>query len=144
MQEGLGFVQRNRYPGKQSSEVSQETSGFWLDLEGHSQLSLAGTSLLHTTHTTEVGDWARNGSPVWTQPSCCSSSPLSTLLGILSIPGILDTLGILGILDILDTLHILDILDTLGMLDTLSPGICLQKLTFWEILKPRAFLGHLL
>ncbi|KAJ7422182.1 hypothetical protein WISP_39385 [Willisornis vidua] len=129
-----------------------------------------GTYLLYNTPTVEMGGTPEDGSSVWTQPLCCSLSPLGNLsiLGNLETLGILDILGILsiletpsilgngsilgiletlGILDILGILYFLGILDILGirdMLDTLMPVHCLQKLTFQEILKPRIFLGHLL
>lgn len=89
--------------------------------------SCAGACLPHTTHPTTMGDGAGQGL-TWPQPSCCSQSSLSTS----------DTLGTPGTWSTLSTLGIL------GTLGILSPETCFQKLAFWEILKPRVFLGHLL
>lgn len=98
--------------------------------QGLQCLSWAGASLPHTTHPTGMGYCQAMGL-IWPQPSCC-------FLSTLGILGILETLCILGIQGTLSAL------DTLGILDTLSLRTCFQKLVFWEILKPRVFLGHLL
>lgn len=107
--------------------------------------SWAGACLPHTTHPTTMGDGAGHGL-TWPQPSCCSQSSLSTsdTLGTLGTWNTLSTLGILETLCILGILGILSTLGTLGTLGILSPETCFQKLAFWEILKPRVFLGHLL
>lgn len=72
--------------------------------QGLQCLSWTGTSLLHTTHPTGMGDWAGHG------------VHLATALQLLSE----------------------------RILGTLSPRTCFQKLAFWEVLKLRVFLGHLL